>query len=65
MDTMKTDKKFPKTVYVKIENEGDEKDEFLNLAESVEEHAEIGEAVRVAVYERKEIVTVTTAITAS
>lgn len=52
---------FPEKLYVTKENEGDE-EEFLNPHPTINETAQVGEEVRVAVYELVSISTVTTKI---
>lgn len=55
-------KKFPATLYITRENEGD--DEYLQPHEVLNEAAELGTERRVAMYELKEVVVLTTRITA-
>lgn len=57
-------KKFPATLYITRENEGDGNDEYLQPREVLNDAAEIGTERRVAVYELKEVVVLTTQITA-
>lgn len=57
-------KKFPKVLYVTRENEGEGEDEYLQPREVLDDAAELGAERRVAVYELKEVVVLTTEITA-
>lgn len=54
--------KFPQTLNVTVENEGDGDDEYLDLNGSLDDKAETGKERLVAVYELKEFVTVKTNI---
>lgn len=56
-------KKFPATLYITRENERTG-DEYLQPREEINDAAEIGTERRVAVYELKEVVVLTTQITA-
>ncbi len=47
-------KKFPKTLYVKVE--GRENDEYFNTYESIDSTVDAGQTERVAVYVLKEVV---------
>ena len=50
--------KIPKTVYITVENEGRD-DEYFGVSKTLDEVAVIGETVRVAVFELKELREVT------
>mgnify|MGYP001609459237 CR=1 FL=1 len=52
-------RKFPKTLYIKCENEGTD-DAFFACDIIFETYAEIGEEIPVAIYELKEIRTLVT-----
>lgn len=54
--------KFPQTLNVTVENEGEGDDEYLDLNGSLDDKAETGKERLVAVYELKEFVTVKTNI---
>jgi hypothetical protein len=55
---MPTRERFPKTLNVTVENEGEGEDEYLDLNGSLEEKAATDRERLVAVYELKEILTV-------
>lgn len=55
-------KKFPKTLYITRENEDRSDDEYLQPREALDDAAEIGVERRVAVYELKEVVILTTEV---
>lgn len=55
-------KKFPKTLYITRENEGEGDDEYLQPREKLNEAAELDKKKHVAVYELKEVVVLTTAV---
>ncbi len=57
-------KSFPEKLYITRENEGEE-EEFFNPHETVDETAEIGKEVSVAVYELVSISTVRTNVEVS
>lgn len=57
-------KKFPTTLYITRENEGEGEDEYLQPREELNEAAELGKERRVAVYELTEVVTLTTKVEA-
>lgn len=59
---MPTKEKFPQTLNVTVENEGEGDDEYLELNGTIEEKAETGKDRMVAIYELKDIVTVKTQI---
>lgn len=59
-----TDKsKFPQTLNVTVENEGEGDDEYLDLNGTMEEKAEVGKERLVAVYELRELVAVEVEVT--
>jgi hypothetical protein len=51
---------FPQTIYVKKEDAGNDEEPYLINADTVEELAEIGEEIRVAVYRLDSIQTLIT-----
>lgn len=57
---MATREKFPQALNVTVENEGEGDDEYLDLNGTIEEKAETGKEILVAVYELKELVAVKT-----
>lgn len=60
---MPTKERFPKTLNVTVENEGEGDDEYLDLNGTIEEKAIANEERLVAVYELKELVTVRANVT--
>lgn len=60
---MATKGKFPKTLNVTVENEGEGDDEYLDLNGTMEEKAVANEERLVAVYELKELVSVKANVT--